>query len=72
MKEYANPNIYQERLWDPIWGDIWDFNSGTLAHPNCRCQLALIKVEVDTKTLFAELKQVLLKLKQRLLERKGK
>jgi hypothetical protein len=41
---FEGQNIYQNTLWDPIWGDIWDMNidmplthGGTGAH--CRCQL---------------------------------
>ena len=41
---FEGQNIWQDTLWDPIWGDIWDMNidmplthGGTGAH--CRCQL---------------------------------
>jgi hypothetical protein len=41
---FEGQNIYQDTLWDPIWGDVWDMNidmplthGGTGAH--CRCQL---------------------------------
>lgn len=41
-KEWDNQDLYQNRLWDPIWGDIWDLDSNvSLAHPNCRCQLEI-------------------------------
>lgn len=50
-KEYVNQDIYQEYLWDPIWGNIWDFwADNSMAHGqeryNCRCQLA-VRVEFD-------------------------
>jgi hypothetical protein len=41
---FEGQNIWQNTLWDPFWGDIWDLNidmplthGGTGAH--CRCQL---------------------------------
>ena len=43
-RTWEDQNIWQDTLWDPIWGDIWDLNinmplthGGTGAH--CRCQL---------------------------------
>ena len=68
-REWKNPDLYQEKLWDPIWGDVWDFNMGSLAHPNCRCQLET-RVSIDTAVLFAELKRVLLELRDKLLAMK--
>lgn len=46
-KEYRDQNIYQNTLWDVIWGDIWDLNADhSLTHPNCRCQLT-VRVDFD-------------------------
>jgi len=50
-KEWTDQDLFQEVLWDPIWGDIWDLTaSHSLAHGkqayNCRCQLT-VRVEVD-------------------------
>jgi len=46
-QEFRDQDLFQERLFSHIWGDIWDLNADhTLAHPNCRCQLD-VRVEVD-------------------------
>lgn len=41
---WEGQSIYQDTLWDPIWGDIWDLNIDmSLTHGGtgvyCRCQL---------------------------------
>jgi len=46
-QEFRDQDLYQERLFSVIWGDIWDLNvNHSLAHPNCRCQLE-VRVLVD-------------------------
>lgn len=60
-------------IWALGEGEVWDLDKGhSLAHPNCRCQLELRNVEIETDVLFAELKQIMLDLKQQLLMWKGK
>lgn len=49
-REWHDQDIFQNTLWDPIYGDIWNLDaSQTLAHPNCRCQL---EVRVEPSTTF--------------------
>lgn len=71
MKEYIDQNIFQSTLWDPVWGDVWDLDAGhTLAHPNCRCQLAVrIKLEALNVQREAELLLRELRLLRHELER---
>jgi len=50
-QEFRDQNLFQEKVWSPIWGDIWDLNADhSLAHGehqyNCRCQLE-VRVEFD-------------------------
>lgn len=46
-REYRDQNLFQEVLWDPWYGNIWNLDAGhSLAHPNCRCQ---VEVRVITK-----------------------
>ena len=50
-REWRDQNIYQEVLWDPWYGNIWDlYMDHSLAHGtkqyNCRCQLT-VRVECD-------------------------
>jgi len=60
-KEYPERDIFENTLWDPVWGDIWNFDADhTLAHPNCRCQLEVrVKpsetLEEDLEMLKVEL-----------------
>lgn len=50
-QQWEDQSIYQEVLWDPIWGDIYDLNGAMpMTHPNCRCT-----VEVRT---FMDLRQM--------------
>lgn len=50
-REWHDQDLFQNVLWDPIWGNIWDLNVGTsLMHPNCRCQLE-VRVEIDVKQI---------------------
>ena len=49
--EFHDQDLFQERLWSPIWGDVWDLNANhSLAHGvrqyNCRCQLE-VRVEFN-------------------------
>jgi len=54
-REYEYDRIYKDVVWDGQWGNIWDLNTGrSLAHPNCRCQLAL-RVEQASTTEFEEI-----------------
>jgi hypothetical protein len=48
-QDFQDQDIYQETLWHPIWGDIWDLVADhSLAHPNCRCSLEVrVKVNWD-------------------------
>jgi hypothetical protein len=48
-KEWHDQDIFQEILWDPIWGNLWNLDlNHSLAHGrkqyNCRCQLE-VRVE---------------------------
>jgi len=64
QRQWHSQQLYMERLWDPFYGDIWDMHQGSLAHPNCRCQL-----EVRTAPVSAdELLQMLQKLEANLLQ----
>ena len=50
-RDFHDQDLFQEVLWDPIWGDLWDLNADhSLAHGrqqyNCRCQLT-VRVEFD-------------------------
>ena len=46
-REWPEQNIYQNTLFDYLFGDVWDLNNDhSLAHPNCRCQLEL-RVHID-------------------------
>jgi hypothetical protein len=56
-REWTDQDLYQNTLYDPIWGDVWDLNidfplthGGTGA--NCRCQL-----EVRVKFNWEKLKE---------------
>jgi hypothetical protein len=62
-RTWTDQDIYQNTLWDSIWGDIWDFNidmplthGGTGA--NCCCQLE-VRVIFDWEkiTMFKELQK---------------
>ena len=47
QREWTDQDLFANRLTDVFEGDIWDLDADhTLAHPNCRCQLA---VRVDAK-----------------------
>ncbi len=55
--EWHDQDIFQETLWDAIWGNLWDFNSDhTLSHPNCRCQLE-VRTIIDWNK-FVEIKEL--------------
>ena len=50
-RDFHDQDLFQEVLWDPVWGDLWDLNADhSLAHGreqhNCRCQLT-VRVEFD-------------------------
>ena len=50
-REWRDQNLYQNVLWDPVWGNLWDLDADhSLAHGvkqyNCRCQLT-VRVEFD-------------------------
>jgi hypothetical protein len=50
-QDFRDQDIYQEVLWSPIWGNIWNLNADhSMAHGgaqhNCRCQLT-VRVEFD-------------------------
>lgn len=50
QREWWDQDLFQNLLWDPYEGDIWDLDANmTLAHPNCRCQLA---VRVEAKPMI--------------------
>lgn len=37
---WDNVSLFDNILYDPIWGDIWDLNNDLpLTHPNCKCYL---------------------------------
>ena len=65
-KEWRNQDLFQNVLWDAIWGDIWDLVADhTLAHPNCRCQLEVRFEPVanrDVKQMLREAKGLLTEL----------
>lgn len=49
--DFGDQDIFNERLFSRIWGDVWDFDADhSLAHGaqqyNCRCQLT-VRVEFD-------------------------
>jgi len=56
-REWREQDLFQNMLWDPIYGDIWNLDaSHTLAHPNCRCQLEVRVERVEiTPEIVAEL-----------------
>jgi len=65
-KEWSDQDLFQEVLWDPIWGDIWDLDAGhSLAHGreqyNCRCQLTVRveKIEFEQLSDVQELNDLL-------------
>jgi len=50
-QEWNDQDLFQNTLWDPIYGDIWNLDADhTLAHPNCRCQLE-VRVNFDITQL---------------------
>jgi len=58
-REYQKDQIYNDIVWDGQWGNIWNLSVGhSLAHPNCRCQLAL-RVETRPCTIQDALEQLL-------------
>ena len=39
-REWRDQDLFQNVLWDSIWGDVYDLDAGiSLTHPNCRCGL---------------------------------
>jgi hypothetical protein len=39
-KVWTGQSLYQNILYDPFWGDIWDLNNDLpLTHTNCKCVL---------------------------------
>ncbi len=60
-REWHDQDIFQNTLWDPIWGNLWDFNSDhTLSHPNCRCQLEVrVTVHLEEFPEIQELETIL-------------
>jgi hypothetical protein len=48
-------DIFQNVLWDVFWGNIWNLDADhSLAHPNCRCQLA-VRVETASPEAVREM-----------------
>ena len=61
--EWREQDLFQNTLWDAVWGDVWNLNADySLAHPNCRCQLE-VRVEVKLEEI-AELNDFMEILKQ--------
>jgi len=64
-KEYREQDLFQERLWDMIEGDIWDLDANhSLAHGkhqyNCRCQLEVrVIVEIEKMEEYGTLTELL-------------
>ena len=59
-QEFHDQDLFQEKLFSVIWGDLWDLNRDIpLTHPNCRCQLEVrvtdVKFNVDSFVEFARL-----------------
>ncbi len=60
--EWHDQDIFQEVLWDPFYGNLWDLNQDIpLTHPHCRCQLEVRveKVALEKIPSFQEVKQLL-------------
>ena len=64
-REWTDQNIYQEVLFDVIWGNLWNLDADhSLAHGvkqyNCRCQLS-VRVECNwsKSEWFQELNQTI-------------
>ena len=49
-REWTDQSIFQEMLWDPIWGELWDlWADKSMMHGmsgTCRCQLE-VRVELQ-------------------------
>jgi len=60
-REWRDQDIFQDVLWDPFYGDIWDLNRDIpLTHPNCRCQLEVrVIIHWDNINGLAEFKKAL-------------
>ena len=69
-QRFVDPyNVFNEVVWSSTLVDVWDLKAGhSLVHPNCRCQLELSEINVDTAAVFGELKTVLTDLKTTLQE----
>lgn len=48
-REYRDQDLFQDVLWDPWEGDIFDLNRGVpLTHPNCRCTVTVeVKINLE-------------------------
>jgi len=60
-REYREQDLFQERLYDWMEGDIWDLNANySLAHPKCRCQLEVrVELHIEKIEEFATLQEML-------------
>lgn len=48
---FQDQDLFQDRLYSPIWGDILDLNTGLLlTHPHCRCACE-VQAIVNTKQI---------------------
>ena len=58
-REWRDQDLFGDVLWDPFEGDVWDLTGdGSLAHPNCRCQLEVrVIIDYRQQTEFAQLAQ---------------
>jgi len=60
-REWTDQDLFQEYLWDPIWGNVWDlWADNSMAHGeeqyNCRCQLEVrAEFNVEEWKEFVEL-----------------
>lgn len=55
-REWRDQDLFQERLYDMFYGDVWDLNADhSLAHGghqhNCRCQLTVRVERVEIEKL---------------------
>jgi len=60
-QEFHDQDLFQERLFSHIWGDIWNLDADhTLAHPNCRCQLEVrVIVEIEELPEYNDLSELI-------------
>jgi hypothetical protein len=58
-REWHDQDIFQEMLWDPIWGELWDlWADQSMMHGmsgTCRCQLEVrVEVEIEEVHEYAD------------------